>query len=82
MDDDLGDLGDLGDLRSSARARPSVDDALDELKRRAASGQGPGTKPKPGAKPSSQSSGRKPGTVDDELAALKRKMAAAPPKKK
>jgi hypothetical protein len=79
--DDLGDLGDLGDLPRSAPA-PSLDDALNDLKRRAATGPAPSpgaAKPKPGAKPAS---GRGPSTVDDELAALKKKMQNAPPKKK
>lgn len=75
--DDLGDLGDLG----AAAPPPSIDDALDALKRRAGGAPPPGTRPRPGGKPGT--SGKKPAsTVDDELAALKRKMQGAPPKKK
>ncbi|MGN6104204.1 MAG: hypothetical protein ACTHU0_03800, partial [Kofleriaceae bacterium] len=71
----------IDDFPRAAR-KPSIDDALDELKRRAGS-----SGPAPGAKPSSSSAprsgpGRGATNVDDELAALKRKMAAAPPKKK
>jgi hypothetical protein len=58
----------------------SLDDALNELKKRAgAPPSGAAPRPKPA---SSSSSSSAPGTVDDELAALKRKMASAPPKKK
>ncbi|HEX2690952.1 MAG TPA: hypothetical protein VHN14_30270 [Kofleriaceae bacterium] len=64
-----------GDTRS---APPTIDDALDELKRRAASA--PASAPRPSAKPSAKNP--VPPTVDDELAALKQKMASAPPKKK
>lgn len=75
--DDLDD--DFGTAAPPPRT-PSVDDALAEMKRRAASG---GAGPKPGAaspKPKpSPGAGR---TVEDELAALKRKMQGAPPKKK
>jgi hypothetical protein len=65
------------------RRSVSVDDALAELKRRAgapgastASTSAP-PRPAPAAKPSPKRS-----TVEDELAALKRKMEAAPPKKR
>lgn len=65
-----------------ARAQPSVDDALADLKRRAGSGAPP---PRQGATRASRSSGRsnKPPatTVDDELAALKRKMTSGSKKK-
>lgn len=64
----------------------SVDDALAAMKRQA----GPGTAPAPGPAPkpaaaAPKASGPAPkraGTVEDELAALKRKMQAAPPLKK
>ena len=60
---------------------PSIDDQLEQLKRAGgAAPRGPASKP-------SSTSGRstpKPaeGTVDDELAALKKKMSQSPPKKK
>jgi UDP-N-acetylglucosamine:LPS N-acetylglucosamine transferase len=57
---------------TSAHARPSVDDELERLKQRA------GSSASAGAKPRKKKQGkRKSGTsaVDDELAALKRKMA-------
>ncbi|MDX2091515.1 MAG: hypothetical protein SFX73_26885 [Kofleriaceae bacterium] len=59
--------------------QPSLDDALNDLKRRAgatpsASAPRPSNAPPRTSKPAS--------TVDDELAALKKKMASAPPKKK
>jgi len=65
----------------------SIDDALSDLKKRAggppssssSSSSSSQAQAKPGPKPGSSGSG---GTVDDELAALKRKMAGAPPKKK
>lgn len=80
--DGLDDLGDLGDLDPPPRAAPSpsIDDALNDLKKRA-TGPAPAgaAKPKPAAKPSQ---GRASSTVDDELAALKKKMQNAPPKKK
>lgn len=61
---------------------PSLDDALNDLKRRA--GGAPSAAPRPST--SSSKSGatrtRSGGTVEDELAALKKKMASAPPKKK
>ncbi len=70
-------------------APPTIDDALNDLKRRAG---GPGAaSPAPGApRQSAPKSGSQAsrtgktggGNVDDELAALKKKMAAAPPKKK
>jgi hypothetical protein len=59
-------------------SRPAtLDDALDDLKRRAAASPGG---PRPGPRPSPRKPA--PSTVDDELAALKQKMATAPPKKK
>ena len=63
---------------------PSIDDALNDLKRRAGTGAAP--PPKPSGTPKASSSGqsgkhRAPGTVDDELAALKKKMANQPKKK-
>ncbi|HEU4733977.1 MAG TPA: hypothetical protein VFT22_39065 [Kofleriaceae bacterium] len=71
------------DPTGSARRAPTLDDALSDLKRRAAAtpGPAPGTSaPRPGTRPG----GKKPGatTLDDELAALKQRMASAPPKKK
>lgn len=64
------------------RPAPSVDDALHELKKKAGApgaqgGPSPGPAPKQSARPQKPVS-----TVDDELAALKRKMASSPPKKK
>lgn len=72
--------------RASAPRPASIDDALDDLKRRAGSsntGSAGASKP-PGAKPGAKPGASRPpaSTVDDELAALKRKMASAPPKKK
>jgi len=64
---------------------PSIDDALDDLKRRAGSPGGSAAPKQSASKSGSQSTRTaKPpaGTVDDELAALKKKMAGAPPKKK
>jgi hypothetical protein len=64
------------------RRGPSLDDALNDLKKRAGT---PGGAPPSGSagrpKPATASSSR-PRDVDDELAALERKMAGAPPKKK
>ncbi len=63
------------------RSAPSVDDMLADLKNKASSGAAPGPRP---PSSSSSSSGRpkpKVDTLDDELAALKRKMAQTPPKK-
>jgi len=57
---------------------PSIDDQLEQLKRAGgAAPRGPAQKP-------SSTTRAKPadGTVDDELAALKKKMAQSPPKKK
>jgi len=70
--------------RSPPPRAASIDDALNDLKKRAGTG---GAAPRPGASPSSSSSsagsgGRRPTNVEDELAALKRKMQNAPPKKK
>jgi len=71
---------------------PSIDDALSDLKKRAGASSGAAAGPKPasagaaaGPKPASAGAAKPASgltTVDDELAALKRKMAAAPPKKK
>jgi hypothetical protein len=63
--------------RPSSGPAPTLDDALDALKRRAASAP---AAPRPSAKPSAKKPA--PTTVDDELAALKQKMASAPPRKK
>ncbi len=67
------------DFAAAPPRRPSIDDALNDLKKRAGSSPA-ASAPRPRPAPSGASSG--PGTVDDDLAALKRKMAAAPPKKK
>ena len=68
------------------RARPtvSVDDALHELKKRAGTSGAAGSTGPARPPPASSASSRttKGSNVDDELAALKRKMASAPPKKK
>jgi hypothetical protein len=65
---------------------PSIDDALNDLKRRAGTpGASTAGAPRQGAPKSSGSSGKTKasgGNVDDELAALKKKMQNAPPKKK
>ncbi len=68
--------------RPSPGPAPSLDDALDELKRRAVSSPGP--RPSSSSSSSSRPTHKKPAptTVDDELAALKQKMASAQPKKK
>jgi len=63
----------------------SIDDALDEMKRRAGKPGAPASSaPKQSAPRSGSQGAKKPGggNVDDELAALKKKMASAPPKKK
>ena len=64
------------------RDAPSIDDALSEMKRRAG---GAAAAPKAAA-PKAAAPGRRPAakgsSVEDELAALKRKMQSAPPKKK
>lgn len=64
--------------------QPSIDDALSEMKRRAGKPGGGATSsaPKQSAPKSGPQSTKKPTGVDDELAALKKKMASAPPKKK
>ena len=74
---------------TSSEAPPSIDDVLEAMKRRAgAPGMGAAPRPasKPSASPSSSGGGsgptRRPSTVEDELAALKRKMNGQPPPKK
>ncbi len=66
---------------------PSIDDALNDLKRRAGTpGASSSGAPRQAAPKSSGTSGKTKasggGNVDDELAALKKKMAGAPSKKK
>ena len=62
---------------------PSIDDALNEMKRRAGGGAAPSAAPKQtGSKSGSQATRKPQPTVEDDLAALKKKMAGAPPKKK
>lgn len=66
---------------------PSIDDALNDLKRRAGTpGASTGGAPKQAAPKSSGTTGKTKsgggGNVEDELAALKKKMAGAPAKKK
>ncbi len=64
---------------------PSIDDALDDLKRRVGSPGGVSAgPPKQAAPKSSGTTGktRASASVDDDLAALKKKMASAPAKKK
>ncbi|HZJ65123.1 MAG TPA: hypothetical protein VFD36_16545, partial [Kofleriaceae bacterium] len=67
---------------SNTNSNP-LDDALSDLKRRAGSDgarSSPSSNPGPGPRAGAR---RPPATnVDDDLAELKRKMAAAPPKKK
>jgi hypothetical protein len=77
------------DFFNAAPRQPSIDDALNDLKKKAGNTPPPTGKPKPpsGSKPppsssSSSKSSRSGGNVDDELAALKKKMQNAPPKKK
>ncbi|MGE0550065.1 MAG: hypothetical protein AB7O24_30210 [Kofleriaceae bacterium] len=70
--------------RPAAAPPPSLDDALADLKKRAGSS---GSAPRPSAeRPASNAqSGRaasRDANLEDELAALKRKMSSAPPKKK
>ena len=79
----LDDLGDLDDLDPPPRAAPapSIDDALNDLKKRA-TGPAPAGAAKPKPTAGKPASGRAPSNVDDELAALKKKMQNAPPKKK
>jgi len=73
-------FSDDDDYVPRAAPAPSLDDALSDLKKRAGTpGAGASTKSAP---PKAQRSGKAPSTVDDELAALKRKMQSAPPKKK
>ncbi len=66
--------------------QPSIDAALDEMKRRAGKPGATSTSgaPKQSTSRSGSQGAKKPGggNVDDELAALKKKMASAPPKKK
>jgi hypothetical protein len=69
---------------TAAPAPPSIDEELEAMRRRAgAPGPAPSA-PRPQQAQQSKPSGgsRASGTVEDELAALKRKMAAAPPLKK
>ena len=66
---------------SPPRRAPSIDDALNEMKKRAGKPGTASSAPKQSA-PRSGQGARRPAGVDDELAALKRKMASAPPKKK
>ncbi|MFN0250315.1 MAG: hypothetical protein ACKV2T_25780 [Kofleriaceae bacterium] len=66
-----------------SRPEPSIDDALNEMKKRAGKpGAPPAGAPKQSAPRSGPQAAKKPAGVDDELAALKKKMASAPPKKK
>ncbi len=58
---------------------PSLDDALNDLKRRAGGASGSAA---PNQSASKSTRRPPPVTVEDELAALKKKMAGAPPKKK
>jgi hypothetical protein len=67
--------------RAAPPKEPTVDDALNDLKRRASSpGSNNTTNNNASGKPPKAS--KPPSTVDDELAALKRKMSSPPPKKK
>ena len=65
-----------------ARDVPTIDDALNEMKRRAGGGNSGRAAAPPKSPPSGQRASAKPSSVEDELAALKRKMQSAPPKKK
>ncbi len=68
------------DLPRASR-RPSIDDALSDLKKRAGAPSGSSSsssKPRPAG---GSDASKAAGTVDDELAALKRKMASQPKKK-
>lgn len=76
---------DLGSPPPRRAPAPSIDDALDDLKRRAGAPGAPSPgAPKQAPKPTGTSGKAKPaaGNVDDELAALKKKMQNAPTKKK
>jgi hypothetical protein len=71
----------------SSAAPPSIDDALEAMKRRAGAPSSGASAPRPTSKPAPSASGASRGgprvtTVEDELAALKRKMQGAPPPKK
>ncbi|HEY4243089.1 MAG TPA: hypothetical protein VGM88_24925 [Kofleriaceae bacterium] len=66
--------------RPRAAPKPSLDDALNELKKQAGGAPPRTTAARP--PPASGTARRPAANVDDELAALKRKMASAPPKKK
>ena len=69
-----------------ARREPSIDDALNEMKKKAGKPGASTGSTSPNARQSAPRTGaqtaKKAGGVDDELAALKKKMASAPPKKK
>jgi hypothetical protein len=84
-----------GSAGARSSSSGSLDDALNDLKRRAAAAPGAqgaasgsagsaGSAGPAGSRPSGRAGPRKPAatTVEDDLAALKQKMASAPPKKK
>lgn len=79
---DVEDLGARPPPRSAGGAGKSVDDLLAQMKRGTGPGPGPGPGPSrpPGGSP--PRGGPASGTVDDELAALKRKMSQTSQKKK
>ncbi len=83
-DDPFGGAGG-GAPRRPAPGATSIEDQLAALKRQG--GAAPGAPPRPssssssGSSPGGRSSATPAGTVDDELAALKRKMAQTPRKK-
>jgi len=67
--------------RASAPPRSSIDDELARLKRQGTSGTAPRTSAPRGNTGRTQTGGPKATTLEDELAALKRKMQNAPKKK-
>jgi hypothetical protein len=88
-------VGDIPKARPSARPSgadpvddvrpppaPSIDDALRDLKSRAGGPNATGTKSTPKPSGGSGSKGKPASTVDDELAALKKKMQSNPKQKK
>ena len=81
-----GSTDDVAEPAPRRAPAPSIDDALNDLKRRAgAPGVSTAGAPKQSAPKSSGTTGKTKasgGNVDDELAALKKKMQNAPPKKK
>ena len=80
-----GSASDSSDAPPRRAPQPSIDDALNDLKKRAGAGGSPppkqGGTPKASAASGGSGKNKAPGTVDDELAKLKQKMASQPKKK-